>query len=78
LAREAISVAEETDWLNMRGDAQMCLAEILAAAGKDLEARAAAHDAARLYEAKGNLVSADRARAGGGLTAAASGADRRP
>jgi tetratricopeptide (TPR) repeat protein len=78
LAREAISVAEETDWLNMRGDAQMCLAEILAAAGKDLEARVAAHDAARLYEAKGNLVSADRARAAGGLTAAASGADRRP
>jgi class 3 adenylate cyclase/tetratricopeptide (TPR) repeat protein len=68
VAGEAVAMADQTDWLNMRGDAQMCLAGSLAAAGKEDESRLAARAAARLYEAKGNLVSARRAQAAAGLT----------
>jgi class 3 adenylate cyclase/tetratricopeptide (TPR) repeat protein len=75
LAGEALSLAEETDWLNMRGDAQICLAGVLAAAGKEEEARVAAQAAARLYKTKGNLVSAVRAEAAA-LTGSATGVDR--
>jgi hypothetical protein len=76
LAGEAVSMADQTDWLYMRGDAQMCLAATLAASGKDDESRVAARAAARLYEAKGNLISARRAQTAAGLTTAAAGADR--
>jgi tetratricopeptide (TPR) repeat protein len=63
LAREAVSLAEETDWLNLRGDAQIALAAVLIAGGKDEEGRAAALEAARLYGEKGNVVAAGRAQA---------------
>ena len=39
------------------------LAEVLRVAGRPEEANAAARDALRLYEAKGNLVSAESVRA---------------
>jgi tetratricopeptide (TPR) repeat protein len=78
LAVKAVAIADQTDWLNMRGDAQICLATTLAAAGKADESRAAASAAAALYEAKGNLVSAHRAQAAAGLTTAVAAADRAP
>ena len=62
LSREALTLAAETDWLNMRGDAGVCLADVLATAGEEDAAFVAAENAARLYELKGNLVSAARAR----------------
>jgi hypothetical protein len=77
LAREAVALAQATDWLNMCGDAELCLAEVLAAAGNDPGSRVAADVAARLYESKGNLVSARRARSSRTLAATATGADRR-
>ena len=77
LAREAVSLARATDWLNMCGDAELCLAEVLAAAGNDPDSRVAADVAARLYETKGNLVLARRARSSRTLAATATGADRR-
>jgi class 3 adenylate cyclase/DNA-binding SARP family transcriptional activator/tetratricopeptide (TPR) repeat protein len=68
LAREAVALAEETDGLNLHGDALLDFAEVLRAARRPAEARAAAGRALELYERKGNVVSAARARAslGGG------------
>jgi DNA-binding SARP family transcriptional activator/tetratricopeptide (TPR) repeat protein len=63
LAREAVSLAEATDYLGMQGDALMALAEALARAGRRSDAVSALGEAARLYERKGNVVSARRARA---------------
>ncbi|HMA47393.1 MAG TPA: AAA family ATPase [Frankiaceae bacterium] len=63
LAREAVWTVEHTDLLNVHGDALLDLAEVLELGGKKTSAAAAAEDALRLYERKGNLVSARRARA---------------
>jgi class 3 adenylate cyclase len=63
LAREAVALAEETDGLNMHGDALLDLAEVLRAANRPTEAVAAAERALSLYKRKGNLVSAASAKA---------------
>jgi ATP/maltotriose-dependent transcriptional regulator MalT len=64
LAREAVRLIERTDLLTHRGDALLDLAEVLR-----LDPRPSAHEertlalkAVALYEQKGNLVSAKRAR----------------
>ena len=62
LAREAVELAAGTDFLNYRADALSDLAEVLDAAGRVGEAREAVRSALDLYEEKGNLVSAERAR----------------
>jgi class 3 adenylate cyclase/tetratricopeptide (TPR) repeat protein len=62
LARQAVGLAEETDCLNLHGDALVGLAEVLAASGRRDEAAALSMQAVRLFEAKGNLVSADARR----------------
>jgi tetratricopeptide (TPR) repeat protein len=62
LAREAVRLGEETEWLNLRGDVLLDLSEILGLAGRHGEAAAAAAEALSLYEQKGNLVSARKAR----------------
>ena len=58
LAHEAVMLAKETDSLNLHGDALMALAEVLAAGGRKGEAGTVAMHARRLYEEKGNIVSA--------------------
>jgi tetratricopeptide (TPR) repeat protein len=63
LAVEAVSIAGETDWLNMRGDALLDLGEVLVTAGRPREADMSLREAVRVYECKGNVVSAARARA---------------
>jgi len=63
LAREAVELAETTDSLNWRGDARRDLAEVLRLAGRTQEAADAARSALSLYEQKGNVVMAGRARA---------------
>ena len=63
LAREAVEIAERTDGLNLHGDALLDLAVVLRAAERPREAAASAERALALYERKGNLVSAARARA---------------
>ena len=64
LAREAVVLAEETpDFLLLRGDALLDLAEVLVAAGRPAAAVPAIEKALRLYERKGNVVSASAARA---------------
>ncbi|HXV32852.1 MAG TPA: BTAD domain-containing putative transcriptional regulator [Gaiellaceae bacterium] len=63
LAREAVTLTEGTQFPDWRADTLLDLADVLRAAGREEEANAAARDALRLYEAKGNLASAERVRA---------------
>jgi tetratricopeptide (TPR) repeat protein len=61
LAREAVALAEQTDFLVVHGDALVDLAEVLRLAGRATEAAPALRDAIRLYDRKGNVVSSRRA-----------------
>jgi tetratricopeptide (TPR) repeat protein len=63
LAREAVGITEHGQNLNARGTALMRLAEVLSMAGRSGEALPALNEAIQLYERKGNLVSAQEARA---------------
>jgi DNA-binding SARP family transcriptional activator/tetratricopeptide (TPR) repeat protein len=63
LAREAIAFVEQSDFLPVHADALMDLAEILRLAGCPGEAGPAVEEAIRLYEQKGNVVAAAKARA---------------
>jgi tetratricopeptide (TPR) repeat protein len=63
LAREAASLSLATDFLDLRGGAQMDLAEVLRLAGRAEEAEGNLESAITEFEAKGNRVSATRARA---------------
>jgi tetratricopeptide (TPR) repeat protein len=63
LARESLDAVERTDAAIAHGDALIGLAEALRAAGADAEATDARDRARRLYERKGDLVDAARARA---------------
>ena len=63
LAREALLVIDESDFLCDRGDARVALAEVLQLAGRPVEAADAVREAIALYEAKGNVLQAGHARA---------------
>ena len=63
LAGQAVELAGTTDSPLFAADALLSLAAAHAARGASAEARAAAGGAARLYEAKGNVVAARAARA---------------
>jgi predicted ATPase/DNA-binding SARP family transcriptional activator len=62
LARRAVELGATTDALNGRGDSLMDLGEVLQLAGRSADAAAAIGEAPGLYEQKGNLASARRAR----------------
>jgi DNA-binding SARP family transcriptional activator len=61
-ARAAVALAARTDFPNQHGDALLELAQVLAASGRAAEAAAAVAGALELYQAKGNLIAAARAR----------------
>ena len=63
LARQAFDLVVRTDALNRHGDSLLALAEILHVQGSEDEALDNIRGALRLYEQKGNVVSAERARA---------------
>jgi predicted ATPase len=63
LAREAVTLAEDTDDINGHGDALMALAEVVRVAERPSEAIRVIQEALKLYERKGNVVSAGKARA---------------
>ena len=63
LAREGVALAERTDLVNFHGDALLDLAAVLDADGRLTEAAEAVADALRLYQGKGNVVSAAAAQA---------------
>ena len=62
LAREAVAIAEATDFVNDRADALIDLSHVLEASRRGNEAVAAASEALRLYELKGNVVAAAATR----------------
>jgi hypothetical protein len=53
-----VALAETTDFINHRADAQLDLSYVLEAAGSGDQAGVAASQALHLYEGKGNLVAA--------------------
>jgi tetratricopeptide (TPR) repeat protein len=61
-AREAVSLAEPTDTLNVKGATLMDLAKVLQLCGRVSEAIPVAEQAIALFDQKGNVVSAERAR----------------
>ena len=62
LAREAVALAGETDFLVLRADALMDLAVVLRFAEREGETAPVLDQALELYEQKGNVVGAERAR----------------
>ncbi|HXF36512.1 MAG TPA: BTAD domain-containing putative transcriptional regulator [Actinomycetota bacterium] len=62
LGREAVALGEGTDYLNMRGEAHLDLAEVLMAVGRGAEAVEELDRALLLFERKGNRAAAGRAR----------------
>jgi tetratricopeptide (TPR) repeat protein len=62
LAREAVKIAENTDYLSLRGAALANLAEVLEAAGQRSEALAAMKRAVETFDAKGSTAQADQAK----------------
>ena len=61
-AREAVALAAATEFVDLRGDSLLALAEVLQLAGREDEAADAARQALAIWEAKGNVVHAERAR----------------
>jgi predicted ATPase/class 3 adenylate cyclase len=62
LAREALQIAERTDFVNDRADALVDLSHVLEASRRGSEAVDAASEALHLYELKGNVVAAAATR----------------
>jgi class 3 adenylate cyclase/tetratricopeptide (TPR) repeat protein len=63
LAREAVALADQTDFVDLRGGALVDLAEALRASDRLDAAEESLRQAIALYERKGNIVSAKRTRA---------------
>jgi tetratricopeptide (TPR) repeat protein len=63
LAREAVDLAAQTDYLVLHGDACFALGQVLQEAGSSDEAVAALRDALELFERKRNTPQAERTRA---------------
>jgi hypothetical protein len=57
-----VAFAAESDFLDAHGDTLMALAEVLSVAARPREAATALEQAIQLYEQKGNVVSAAKAR----------------
>jgi class 3 adenylate cyclase/tetratricopeptide (TPR) repeat protein len=62
LGREAVALAGRTDFLSDHGDALFDLAYVLRAGNRFAETRSTSQQALGLYEQKGNVVSAEKAR----------------
>jgi hypothetical protein len=62
LARESVTIAEATDFLQLRARAFMSLGEVLRVAGEDEDAEASIEDAVRLFALKGYSAGVERAR----------------
>ena len=62
LGLEAVEFASTTDFLDSHADALMNLAELRLRTGRQHEAAGRMEEALQLYEQKGNVLSAERAR----------------
>ena len=63
VARDALAIVEPTDLLDLHGDVLLELAAVLRSGGRADEARECVERGIELYEAKGNVVAVERARA---------------
>ena len=63
LARDAVAIVDRTDFLVWRGEALLDLGEVQRLAGDSASFARTVNDALRLFEAKGHVVLAERARA---------------
>jgi hypothetical protein len=63
LARESVTLADETDFLDLRWHTRMGLAETLGTADHHDDARAVLTEAREIAARKGNVVAAQRAAA---------------
>jgi class 3 adenylate cyclase len=63
LARAAVAIGEDTDWLDGQAETYADLAEVLSLAGRTQEAAEALEQALTRYERKGNIVMAQRTQA---------------
>ena len=63
LLRDIAGRAARTDALNVHGRALLALAEVLAIADRQEEAREAAAAAAEIFDRKGNIAAVERATA---------------
>jgi predicted ATPase/class 3 adenylate cyclase len=61
-ARQALAIAEATDFINERADALIDLSHVLEESSRREEAAAALSGAVHLYELKGNIVAAARTK----------------
>jgi class 3 adenylate cyclase/tetratricopeptide (TPR) repeat protein len=68
LAREAVSLVEDTDFPDLQASTSCDLAEVLARAGNDEEAAPLVARAREIYERKGNVVAAERCELGSATT----------
>ena len=62
LARQGVALAADSEFVVLHADVLLDLAEVLRLAGRSEDAAATAAEAVSLYERKGNLASARRAR----------------
>jgi tetratricopeptide (TPR) repeat protein len=62
IGREAVAIAARTDYFEAHAHALADLAEVLLIAGRRDESATMAHEALRLYEAKGSIAGVDRLR----------------
>jgi tetratricopeptide (TPR) repeat protein len=62
LAREAVELVEQTDFLRHHADALLALGDVLALGGEPQQAAAALRAGLELYQQKGDTVMAERAR----------------
>ena len=62
LAREAVDLAQATDFLDLQAGALLGLGDVLRVAGEGGQAAAAIRAARETYESKGNVVAAGQAR----------------
>ena len=63
MMRDALARVDQTDMLDEQGDARLYLADVLILSGRTAEAADAVEQAVALYDRKGVLVMAERARA---------------
>jgi len=62
MALDGVALADETEFVDLRGDSRLALGDVLALDGRDADAERVFRSALALWEAKGNLMYANRAR----------------
>ena len=62
LAREAVAIAAQTEYIDLRGDSLLALGEVLQLAERQEEAAEVMRSALALWDAKGNVAYAGRTR----------------